>query len=95
MLHYDPLKSANHLHKAVLILQGGKDYQVTQKDFSLWKQHFKNNPQAVFHFYPTLNHLFMECKGTPSPESYHVPGHVAPQVIHDIVCWVKNNFENK
>ena len=92
LLQYDPLKYADHLRKPILVMQGGKDYQVTKKDFLLWKQHLQSDPKVVFKFYPHLNHLFMECKGTPSPSNYEIPAHVAPEVINDIARWVHRQF---
>ncbi len=89
LLHYDPLQYAEHMHRPVLVLQGGKDYQVTVKDFNLWKEHLKADPNAAFKFYPNLNHLFMVCEGRPSPSDYEKPGHVTKQVVEDIARWIK------
>ncbi len=89
---YDPLKQAEHMHKPVLVLQGGRDYQVTRKDFDLWQEHLKHNPKAVFKYYPHLNHLFMPGEGMATPQEYGLPGHVDQQVIDDIVQWIRKNF---
>ncbi|NOX89109.1 MAG: alpha/beta fold hydrolase [Calditrichaeota bacterium] len=89
---YDPLKMIERLKKPVLVLQGGRDYQVTSKDFELWKEHLKANPKATFKFYPDLNHLFIKGEGRSTPAEYGLPGHVDRQVIDDIANWVHNNF---
>jgi dienelactone hydrolase len=90
LLHYHPLQYAERMHRPVLVLQGGKDYQVTLTDFNLWKTHLQSDSQASFKFYPRLNHLFMVCSGKPSPSDYEKPGHVAKQVIEDIARWIKD-----
>ncbi len=89
LLQYDPLQYAEQMHRPVLVLQGGKDYQATLKDFNLWKKHLQSDPQATFKFYPRLNHLFMVCDGKPSPSDYEKPGHVAKRVVEDIARWIK------
>ncbi len=92
LLSYHPLQLAERLRKPVLVLQGGRDYQVTRKDFELWQKHLKHNPKAVFKFYPTLNHLFMAGEGMATPEEYQKAGHVDRQVIEDIATWINSNF---
>lgn len=89
---YDPLKLAERLRKPVLVLQGGRDYQVTRRDFELWQEHLKHNPKATFKYYPNLNHLFMPGEGMATPQEYEVPGHVDLKVVKDIANWVKQNF---
>lgn len=89
---YDPLKLAERLRKPVLVLQGGRDYQVTRRDFELWQKHLKHNPKTTFRYYPNLNHLFMPGEGMATPQEYEVPGHVDFQVVQDIASWVKQTF---
>jgi dienelactone hydrolase len=80
---------AKSLKVPMLILQGGKDYQVSpSKDFDVWKQALAGHADVTFHLYPGLFHLFMPAKsGTPA--DYKVPGHVSPKVIDDIATWIK------
>ena len=95
LAQYDLQKAAGCLHKPVLVLQGGKDYQVTKKDFVLWKRYLKNDSQSRFVFYPDLNHLFMKVPGIPSPAMYEIRGHVALRVIKDIAQWIKETSARK
>ncbi len=62
----------------ILVLQGGRDYQVTSADFDIWKQALGNDPRATFKFYPPYTHLFNPGAGwgPPSPQDYSVPSHV-------------------
>jgi hypothetical protein len=44
---------------------GGKDYQVTEKDFANWKAALAGRKDVTFKFYPNLFHLFMPGNKTP------------------------------
>jgi len=87
---YRPAEVAATLKVPILVLQGGRDYQVTSQDYDLWKAALKSDPRATFRFYPALTHLFMTgaSSGPAAPSDYAVPGHVSAQVIQDIVQWV-------
>ncbi len=86
---YDPVKTADTLNKPMLILQGGRDYQVTMKDFEGWKKGLDDRANVTYKVYPDLNHLFMEGQGKSKPEEYMQEGHVAGKVILDIAEWIK------
>ena len=83
-----PVAEAKLLKLPMLILQGGRDYQVTQADFDTWNSGLHNSPNASFKLYPKLNHLFVAGEGKSSPQDYELPGHVAEQVVNDIAEWV-------
>lgn len=85
---YHPDSEAKQLDMPMLILQGERDYQVTMKDFALWKSALEGRQNVTFRSYPKLNHLFMAGDGKPSPAEYEQPGHVAEQVVGDIAKWV-------
>jgi hypothetical protein len=90
---YHPAEVAAQLQIPILVLQGGRDYQVTSKDYDLWKAALAKDPRATFKFYPELTHLFMTGKGTgpASPSDYSVVGHVSAAVVQDIAQWVAKN----
>lgn len=88
---YRPDLEAKGLNTPMLILQGGRDYQVTVKDFDLWKSALQSRPNVSFHTYPKLNHLFIAGEGRSRPEEYQQPGHVDEQVIADIANWILQN----
>jgi dienelactone hydrolase len=91
--NYDPVKVAAGLKIPILVLQGGRDYQVTSADFDIWKKELANDPRATFKFYPSYTHLFNAGAGSgpPSPQDYSVPGNVGQDVINDIAKWIKGN----
>ena len=87
---YDPPETAKKLRQPMLILQGGRDYQVTDKDFENWKKSLFSRKNVMFRLYPDLNHLFITGKGKPTPSEYSRTGHVDKKVIDDIVAWIEN-----
>jgi len=88
---YRPEVLAATLKKPLLVLQGGRDYQVTQADFELWTQAVDGRPNARMELYPSLNHLFIAGEGRSLPDEYLTPGHVDHQVIADIADWIQRN----
>jgi pimeloyl-ACP methyl ester carboxylesterase len=86
---YDPPAAAAKLSQRILVLQGERDYQVTVADFEKWKAALASRPNAEFHLYPALNHLFLPGTGKSVPAEYQVPGHVPAEVIRDIAAWIK------
>ena len=86
---YDPLATVATLDRPVLVLQGGRDYQVTAAaDFAGWQQALSGRRNATYHLYPALNHLFIAGQGQIAPAEYLVAGHVAPEVVADIAGWI-------
>jgi dienelactone hydrolase len=88
LAEYDPVSVATELSVPMLILQGGRDYQVTEADFILWQEALAADPRVTFKVYPSLNHLFIAGEGPSQPSEYSVPGHVANEVIEDIAAWI-------
>jgi len=88
---YDPVKTARDLTLPMLILQGGRDYQVTMEDFRGWEEGLTGQDRVYFKFYPDLNHLFISGTGKSTSAEYKKPGNVAQVVIKDIAEWAKAN----
>jgi dienelactone hydrolase len=86
---YDPVAAAKKLTIPMLFLQGGRDYQVTMKDFTLWKTGMAGRKDVAFQDFPSLNHLFEAGEGRSNEAEYRKPGHVAPEIIDAIAKWVK------
>lgn len=82
------VEAARQLQLPMLIMQGGRDYQVTMTDFALWQQALDGKPNVVFHSYPSLNHLFLEGEGKSKPQEYMVNGSIPQQVIADIAAFI-------
>ncbi|MCD4686306.1 MAG: lysophospholipase [Anaerolineae bacterium] len=87
---YEPVATAQALTLPMLILQGERDYQVTLTDFGLWQAELADRDNVTFATYATLNHYFISGEGPATPNEYFDPGHVAEEVVLDIVNWVLN-----
>ena len=85
---YNPAETAKQIGRPMLIMQGGRDYQVTEQDFSAWKNALSNRSDVEFKFYPSANHLFIDGQGKITPDDYNVPGHVSETVLNDIAGWI-------
>jgi dienelactone hydrolase len=83
-----PVAEAKSLKQPLLILQGGRDYQVTAEQFDEWKKGLEGSTRVTFKLYPELNHLFIAGKGKSSPGEYERGGYVAEEVVAEIAEWV-------
>jgi uncharacterized protein len=93
---YDPAEAAAKLKIPMLVLQGGRDYQVTASDdFEVWKKDLNGHANVTFKLYPDLNHLFQVGEGKSTPAEYQKAGHVAPEVVTDVADWVKKTGKGK
>jgi len=91
---YDPAGAAQKLAVPFLVLQGERDYQVTMKDFELWRTALKGRRDATLKSYPKLNHLFLEGEGKSLPAEYSKPGHIPAYVLDDIAAFIKGSSGN-
>ena len=87
---YEPAKALRKQRVPVLILQGERDYQVTTKDYKVWRKSIRKRFREA-HLYPKLNHLFFEGEGPSLPDEYHKQGNVPLYVIMDIADWIKDS----
>lgn len=86
---YEPAEKAKTIERPVLILQGGRDYQVTMEDFKGWKNALSDKNNVEFKLYPAHNHLMIPGEGKGTPAEYEKVGHVDRLVIEDIAEWIK------
>ena len=86
---YDPAALAATLDTPMLILQGGRDYQVTvDDDLARWRAALDGRPDVTIRVYPGFNHLFVAGSGPSTPAEYEPAQHVDPEVIADIAEWL-------
>ncbi|WP_338703219.1 alpha/beta fold hydrolase [Streptomyces sp. Q6] len=86
---YDPVTIAAGLRRPMLILQGGRDYQVTvADDLARWRSGLAGRPEVDIRVYEADNHLFFPGAGPSTPVEYGTPQHVDPAVIADIAHWL-------
>lgn len=85
----DPIADAKSVHVPMLLLHGGRDFQVPMEDWSMWQRAVGNDKRFTLKLYPALSHLGIAGTGTPSPAEYAQPGHVDAQLINDVAAWIK------
>jgi hypothetical protein len=84
-----PLEMVQRLNVPILILQGGRDYQVTEADLERWKGALSSQGRSTFRLYSDLNHLFIRGTGKATPQEYARAGYVDVRVIDDITSWIQ------
>ena len=92
---YDPAQAAATLDLPLLILQGQRDYQVTEADFNGWQAALSAKKEVYLKQYPGLNHLFIRGSGPSTPQEYERPGNVDELVIRDISDFVLTGKANQ
>ncbi|MFD7590568.1 alpha/beta hydrolase family protein [Kitasatospora sp. NPDC059811] len=86
---YDPVATAAALARPMLILQGGRDYQVTiADDLTRWQAALADRPEVAIRVHQDANHLFLPGTGRATPAEYARPGHVEPAVVDEIATWL-------
>ncbi|MEU9023471.1 hypothetical protein [Actinomadura sp. NPDC048394] len=89
MRAYDPVATAVAVGKPMLILQGGRDYQVTvEDDLSRWQAGLDGRPDVTVRVHAADDHLFFPGTGPSTPAGYDRPQHVDPAVLDDIAAWL-------
>jgi len=81
---------AKTLKQPFLILQGERDYNVTMKDFELWKKALAGREDVVFKSYPKGDHdlVSREGHGLCTPRDMLSVGHVDPAVLEDVAAFI-------
>lgn len=88
---YDAAKTASALSCPILMLQGGRDYQVTMDDHRLWTMTLAIKPHAQLKVYPKLNHILQEGDGKSTPTEYNEARPVPAYVAEDIAGFIRGN----
>jgi esterase/lipase len=85
--NYNPLKYIKQLKIPVLMLFGENDYQVTTKEFEIFKKELSEKKNIKIKMYSNLTHIFTP--GEKSPYSYYIENQVSRKVIEDIVSFIE------
>ena len=86
----DEVAIARGLDLPILIIHGGRDYQVIDQDIRVWQTGLKGDAKVRVDTLPTLNHLFIAGTGKPGPAEYATAGHVDVAVIGTIASFIAN-----
>ena len=87
---YQPAEAAKEIKKPLLVLQGGKDYQVTMVDFQNWWNALNDQGNTTFKVYNSLNHGFVKAGNYSTARDYDQPQNVSVEVVNDISKWIKS-----
>lgn len=82
------LEIARELKCRMLIVNGGRDYQVTRKDYDLYKRELKDRENVSFKWFKDSNHLFFRGEGMGTPAEYGKSGHVDGRVVRALAKWI-------
>ena len=78
--------------KPVLIMQGGRDFQVlADDDFKAFKEQLASRDNTTYKLYPELNHCFVPAKYddiTKATKDYSIERHIGEDVISDIAEFI-------
>lgn len=88
---YDAAKTASALSCPILVLQCGRDFQVTMDDHRLWTMTLAIKPHAQLKVYPKLNHILQEGDGKSTPTEYNEARPVPAYVAEDIAGFIRGN----
>ncbi|MFL6141169.1 MAG: hypothetical protein ACJ72N_04750 [Labedaea sp.] len=73
----------------MLILQGGRDYQVTvADDLARWQAELAHRPDVAIRVYDADDHMFFAGSGPSTPVDHESPQHLDPAVVVDIADWL-------
>ena len=91
---YDPVAVAAQLGKPMLIVQGGRDYQVTVADDLVgWQTGLAGRPDVTIRVFPADNHLFFSGSGPSEPAEYEPAQHVDDAVVADVAQWIHQHAD--
>ncbi|MEY9850082.1 dienelactone hydrolase [Streptacidiphilus sp. BW17] len=86
---YDPVATLAALDVPALVLQGGRDYQVTvADDLALWRAGLDGRRGVTISVHERADHFFFMGDGPATPADYAVPGHVDGVVVGEIADWI-------
>lgn len=93
-----PVADARRLRLPLLVLHGGRDYQVVDADWAVWQEgvgragkvgRVGKSSSVTLRRYPALNHLGIAGNGPGTPDEYQRPGQVDAVLVADVAEWVK------
>ncbi len=86
--NYKVLEEAKKLKIPMLLIQGGRDYNVTKKDYDMWINAMQGKSNFKSVWFENLDHLFFEGTGTAKPEDLKQAKHVSKVIYRDIVAFI-------
>ena len=82
--------------KPVLIMQGGRDFQVlADVDYLKFKELLAERRNTFYRLYPDLNHVFVDAiydDISKASKEYSTERHIGEEVISDIASFISGNY---
>ncbi|MFF3572837.1 alpha/beta hydrolase [Nocardia jiangxiensis] len=86
---FDQVATAAALDRPILVLQGGRDYQVTEADdLARWRAGLDAKPNVSVRVFPADDHMFFPGSGPSRPADLQAPQHVDPAVVAAMADWL-------
>lgn len=85
----DPVAEARALAQPLLVLHGGRDVQVIDTDWQMWREAFSDDPRVELKRYPELGHLGIAADADDPLASYQQAGKVEQALIDDVANWIR------
>lgn len=95
---FDEAAAANRLGLPLLVVQGGKDFQVTTENgLQAWKDALSPDLDVTYAFYGDMTHLLFDLAGEPtnSVADYANGAPVSQTLLDDVANWVKAKDKQK
>jgi len=91
LAEYDHLEAAAELDVPQLLVQGGRDYQVTvEDDLDRWEEALEGRDDVQSTVFDDLNHRFQAGEGDSVPSEYSEPGSpVAEELITEVIRFIE------
>jgi pimeloyl-ACP methyl ester carboxylesterase len=84
-----PVEDAARLTVRMLIVNGGRDYQITvADDLALWRAGLSDHANVTIEVFEPGNHLLAAGSGPSTPAEYGVLQHVAVEVVDLVAGWI-------
>ncbi len=96
MYQFKPAALVLDMKLPTLIMQGGADFQVSQKNgMDAWKNTLRESDFVAYKWYPELNHVMMKYSGDPALQytiqEYNEPASLDETVASDMIDWLLNH----
>ena len=90
-MSFDSTQAAIELQKPLLIVQGGKDWQVTPADgIEAWQAALDGKLTVTYLEYPDMTHMLFDMEGEPAGNAsdYQSNSVVSQTLISDVAAWI-------
>ncbi|MEO6302930.1 MAG: alpha/beta hydrolase [Bacteroidia bacterium] len=86
--NYKVLEVGKTLTLPILLIQGGRDYNVTKKDYDLWTEAMKGKSNFKSVYFEELDHMFFVGQGKAKPDDLNKTNHVSEKVTEKMVEFI-------